>query len=469
MKNRLFLLILGFILTLSTFAQEPVKAHFDECLDLMSVVWRLTGANEYNLCMAEQYAKEVDIAFGSFQSHPVVQLARKYRSQSGISYDAVAAYGLHLTINESNEIVLRDIYQEGSDDSFDRWSEAQKQAFLKPLNDFYRESQFHNWYTKQQNIYERVEEAFDNINKHIDYSWFSNFFGPQKGSEFHVVLSLLVGPHNYGCSAKLKNGSNILNPVIGCCRIDDEDNINFNENDVLPIIIHEFCHHYCNPLNLQYWSLMSKTAQQVYQLKEDELNRAAYGSSIIMMNETFVRAAVIRYMKTHYPTINDVELIRNEEQNGFLLTQTVCNALKRYEQNRNQYNTMSDYMPTLSDAINHFSIRDYKKTQKEYAKHLASYKVNIQNGAKDIASGEFVLEITFSKPMANGISLGPSHSGCGFPEFKGYRWSDDQKTIYITFQLQSNKQYGFRVLGTLFHTLDGYTAKGDTDICFSTK
>lgn len=266
-----------------------------------------------------------------------------------------------------------------------------------------------------------------------------------------------------------ENGSNILNPVIGCCRIDDEDNINFNENDVLPIIIHEFCHHYCNPLNLQYWSLMSKTAQQVYQLKEDELNRAAYGSSIIMMNETFVRAAVIRYMKTHYPTINDVELIRNEEQNGFLLTQTVCNALKRYEQNRNQYNTMSDYMPTLSDAINHFSIRDYKKTQKEYAKHLASYKVNIQNGAKDIASGEFVLEITFSKPMANGISLGPSHSGCGFPEFKGYRWSDDQKTIYITFQLQSNKQYGFRVLGTLFHTLDGYTAKGDTDICFSTK
>lgn len=469
MKNRLFLLILGFILTLSTFAQEPVKAHFDECLDLMSVVWRLTGANEYNLCMAEQYAKEVDIAFGSFQSHPVVQLARKYRSQSGISYDAVAAYGLHLTLNESNEIVLRDIYQEGSDDSFDRWSEAQKQAFLKPLNDFYRESQFHNWYTKQQNTYERVEEAFDNINKHIDYSWFSNFFGPQKGSEFHVVLSLLVGPHNYGCSAKLKNGSNILNPVIGCCRIDDEDNINFNENDVLPIIIHEFCHHYCNPLNLQYWSLMSKTAQQVYQLKEDELNRAAYGSSIIMMNETFVRAAVIRYMKTHYPTINDVELIRNEEQNGFLLTQTVCNALKRYEQNRNQYNTMSDYMPTLSDAINHFSIRDYKKTQKEYAKHLASYKVNIQNGAKDIASGEFVLEITFSKPMANGISLGPSHSGCGFPEFKGYRWSDDQKTIYITFQLQSNKQYGFRVLGTLFHTLDGYTAKGDTDICFSTK
>lgn len=469
MKNRLFLLILGFILTLPTFAQEPVKAHFDECLDLMSVVWRLTGANEYNLCMAEQYAKEVDIAFGSFQSHPVVQLARKYRSQSGISYDAVAAYGLHLTINESNEIVLRDIYQEGSDDSFDRWSEAQKQAFLKPLNDFYRESQFHNWYTKQQNTYERVEEAFDNINKHIDYSWFSNFFGPQKGSEFHVVLSLLVGPHNYGCSAKLKNGSNILNPVIGCCRIDDEDNINFNENDVLPIIIHEFCHHYCNPLNLQYWSLMSKTAQQVYQLKEDELNRAAYGSSIIMMNETFVRAAVIRYMKTHYPTINDVELIRNEEQNGFLLTQTVCNALKRYEQNRNQYNTMSDYMPTLSDAINHFSIRDYKKTQKEYTKHLASYKVNIQNGAKDIASGEFVLEITFSKPMANGISLGPSHSGCGFPEFKGYRWSDDQKTIYITFQLQSNKQYGFRVLGTLFHTLDGYTAKGDTDICFSTK
>lgn len=469
MKNRLFLLILGFILTLSTFAQEPVKAHFDECLDLMSVVWKLTGSSEYNLCLAEQYSNEVDNTFGAFRAHPVVQLAQQYRSQSGISYDAVAAYGLHLTLNESNEIVFRDIYLEGSDDSFDRWSETQKKNFLKPLNDFYRESRFHDWYTKQQATYAQVESAFENINNLVDYSWFSDFFGPQKGSEFHVILSLLVGPNNYGCSAKLKDGSNILNPVIGCCRIDDKGNIDFNEEGVLPIIIHEFCHHYCNPLNLQYWSLMSKTAQEIFLFKKDELQRAAYGSALTMMNETFVRASVIRYMKTHYPTVNDIELIRNEEQKGFVLTQTVCDALKQYEQKRSQYTTMPDYMPVLAEAINNFNIKDYKKTQKEYAKHLASYKVNVKDGAKGIRSGEFVVEIAFSKPMVDGIALGGSQRDCGLPEFKGYRWSDDQKTIYITFLLKPNKTYGFRVLGTLFHTLDGYTAKGDTDICFSTK
>lgn len=469
MKNRLFLLILGFILTLSTFAQEPVKTHFDECLDLMSVVWKLTGSSEYNLCLAEQYSNEVDNTFGAFRAHPVVQLAQQYRSQSGISYDAVAAYGLHLTLNESNEIVFRDIYLEGSDDSFDRWSETQKKNFLKPLNDFYRESRFHDWYTKQQATYAQVESAFENINNLVDYSWFSDFFGPQKGSEFHVILSLLVGPNNYGCSAKLKDGSNILNPVIGCCRIDDKGNIDFNEEGVLPIIIHEFCHHYCNPLNLQYWSLMSKTAQEIFLFKKDELQRAAYGSALTMMNETFVRASVIRYMKTHYPTVNDIELIRNEEQKGFVLTQTVCDALKQYEQKRSQYTTMPDYMPVLAEAINNFNIKDYKKTQKEYAKHLASYKVNVKDGAKGIRSGEFVVEIAFSKPMVDGIALGGSQRDCGLPEFKGYRWSDDQKTIYITFLLKPNKTYGFRVLGTLFHTLDGYTAKGDTDICFSTK
>lgn len=469
MKNRLFLLILGFILTLSTFAQEPVKAHFDECLDLMSVVWKLTGSSEYNLCLAEQYSNEVDNTFGAFRAHPVVQLAQQYRSQSGISYDAVAAYGLHLTLNESNEIVFRDIYLEGSDDSFDRWSETQKKNFLKPLNDFYRESRFHDWYTKQQATYAQVESAFENINNLVDYSWFSDFFGPQKGSEFHVILSLLVGPNNYGCSAKLKDGSNILNPVIGCCRIDDKGNIDFNEEGVLPIIIHEFCHHYCNPLNLQYWSLMSKTAQEIFLFKKDELQRAAYGSALTMMNETFVRASVIRYMKTHYPTVNDIELIRNEEQKGFVLTQTVCDALKQYEQKRSQYTTMPDYMPVLAEAINNFNIKDYKKTQKEYAKHLASYKVNVKDGAKGIRSGEFVVEIAFSKPMVDGIALGGSQRDCGLPEFKGYRWSDDQKTIYITFLLKPNKTYGFRVLGTLFQTLDGYTAKGDTDICFSTK
>ena len=337
MKKQFATLLCTLLSALTSFAQNPVPAHFDECVELMATVWRLSGADEYNLCRVPQYAHEVDSVFAEYKEHPVVQMARQYRQESGISYDAVASYGLHLTVTKDGSIVLNDNFLEGSDDSFDRWSEKQKKEFLEPLNDFYRKSHFHDWYLQQKDLYTQVEEAFNAINQHVDYDWFSSYFGPQSGSTFRIVLSLLVGPNNYGCSARLKDGSNALSPVIGCCQTAEDGSIFYNANAVLPIVIHEFCHHYCNPLNGKFWSQMSTSAEKVFKEREQQLRQSAYTSALIMMNETFVRASVIRYMKMHYPQVEESALVKEEEKQGFVLTQTLCDALKQYGYEDNRF------------------------------------------------------------------------------------------------------------------------------------
>ena len=459
--KRQFTILLGILFSvLITFAQNPTPAHFDECVDLMSTVWRLSGAHEYNLCTISQYTHEIDSVFAPYKEHPVVQLARQYPQESGIGYDAVAAYALHLTVTEDGNIVFNDIFAEGGDASFDRWTDQQKKDFLEPLNDFYHTSHFHDWYVRQNDLYARVEEAFNAVNQQVDYNWFSNYFGPQKGSTFRIVLSLLVGPHNYGCSAQLKDGSNALSPVIGCCDMNESGDISYEAKVVLPIVIHEFCHHYCNPLNNQFWSLIDQSADEIFKEKEQQLRQSAYGSALTMMNETFVRASVIRYMKTHYPQINESALVKEEEKQGFILTQTLCNALKQYEQQRDKYITMSDYMPTYANFVNGFDLKQYKKLQKEQAKLNATYKVNIKNGAKNLESGLFHLVIKFSKPMTGGIALGYSSAGADFPTIKNYAWSD-KRTLDVMLSLEPSHQYGFTVLGSHFMTLDGHTA-GDT-------
>ncbi len=123
MKKTFTVLLCAALSALTSFAQSPIPAHFDECMELMATVWRLSGAEEYNRCRVPQYAHEVDSVFGPYKDHPVVQLARQYQNESGISYDAVASYGLHLTVNAKGAIVLDDSFLEGSDNSFDRWSE----------------------------------------------------------------------------------------------------------------------------------------------------------------------------------------------------------------------------------------------------------------------------------------------------------------------------------------------------------
>ena len=445
---------------LTSFAQNPIPAHFDECVDLVATVWRLSGAREYNLCEVPRYAHEVDSVFAPYKEHQVVQLARQYPQESGIGYDAVASYGLHLIITENGDIELNDNFAEGGDASFDRWTEQQKKEFLEPLNEFYRTSHFHDWYLRQKDLYTQVEEAFNAINQKVDYSWFSSYFGPQSGSSFRIVLSLLVGPNNYGCSAQLKDGSNALSPVIGCCDMNENGNISYDAKVVLPIVIHEFCHHYCNPLNFQFWSLMNQSAEKVYKEREGQLRASAYSSALTMMNETFVRASVIRYMKIHYPQVDESALVKEEEKQGFLLTQTLCDALKQYEQQRDQYATMTDFMPTYTNFVNNFDLKQYKKLQKEQAKLNATYKVNIKNGAKNFPSGLFHLVIKFSKPMTGGIALGYSSAGTDFPTVANYGWSDDY-TLNVTLSLEPSHQYGFSVLGSNFVTKDGHTA-GDT-------
>ena len=460
MKRKTTILIIAFLSALASFAQNPIPAHFDECVDLVATVWRLSGAHEYSRCDVPNYAHEVDSVFAAYKEHPVVQLARQYPQESGIGYDAVASYGLHLTVTGNGDIVLNDNFAEGGDASFDRWTEQQKKDFLEPLNDFYRTSHFHDWYLRKKDFHAQVEEAFNAINEKVDYSWFSTYFGPQSGSSFRIVLSLLVGPNNYGCSARLKDGSDALSPVIGCCQLNENGEIFYNANAVLPIVIHEFCHHYCNPLNDQFWSLMSKSAEKVYKEREEQMRKSAYGSAQIMMNETFVRASVIRYMKTHYPQLDESTLVKAEEKEGFILTQTLCEALKQYEQQHDKYVAMTDFMPVYAQVVNDFDLKQYKKEKKEQAKLNATYKVNIKNGAKNVPSGLFHLVIKFSKPMTGGIALGYSQTGADFPTVKDYSWPDN-RTLDAVFSLEPSHQYGFTVLGSYFTTVDGHTA-GDT-------
>ena len=73
--KKLTVIFCSILLSLSSFAQSTIPAHFDECVELMSTVWRLSGAREYNLCKVPKYAQEVDDYFSPFKEHPVVELA----------------------------------------------------------------------------------------------------------------------------------------------------------------------------------------------------------------------------------------------------------------------------------------------------------------------------------------------------------------------------------------------------------
>ncbi len=473
-KATLTLILLAFI-PLFGLSQTEIPVSFDERTDLMSVVFRLAGCEEYNECRMKEYASSVDSCFAPYRDHEVIALAKEYH-ETAVSYDAVVSYALHLVL-PTDDLGLISIdagFKEGGDTSFDRWTEQQKQDFLEPLSDFYHKSHFHEWYESTLPIRNQATETFNkDIRPALDFSWFDTFFGPREDADLRIVLNILVGPCNYGCSSQRIDGQDVFSPVIGCARPDSLGNVYYQIKAVLPVVIHEFCHAYCNPLNEKYWGKMEKKADKVFELKKEELKRQAYGSTLIMMNETFVRSCVIRYTLSHNSNA-DINKLISDEQN-FLLTRTMVESLAQYEKQRDIYPDIESYMPQLIKDINGFNVRKYKKEMKAYQKQCAHVvSCSIKDGSTDIPAGKTAMTITFDKPMQNSIALGYGNDGGSFPDFAGplkesFSWSEDQKTITVLLDLKPETHYSFSILGNLFHTVDGYPTVGTHFISFSTK
>lgn len=469
MKKTILAFLIGFIFV-GTQAQ-PLPVSFSEGVDLMAVVWRLAGDRTFNASTVPSYCQAVDDYFAAYKGHPVVAKAIECMETTGIGYDAVASYGLHLVITNEGQISYDQQFADHGDTSFDRWSEQQKADFLPILEDFYRESRFHQWFVSTEAVRNEAIAAFDEVARQLDMPWFDRFFGPKSEcSQFQVVLSILCGVNNYGCSAKMKNGGELLSPVISGCAIDAEGKLQFYPQMVLPIVVHEFCHAYCNPLNAQYWDGMKDKADGVFAISKEKLSSMAYPSSKIMMDETFVRSSVIRYQLSHGQAEQKADLIAETSQLGFLLTNDMVETLGNYEQGN--YASMKDFMPEIVKMVNAFDIEKVLQTIEEAKRNSATYSCNIQDGATGIPSGEYDLVITFSKPIQPTVALGFGRRNGEFITLargmESVSWNETHTILTVTLNLKPHSSYSFSIIGENYQTKDGYNAGGTLDIDFST-
>lgn len=461
MKKIIISLILW--LPMSLFGAKSVSVSFNEYVDLMSVVWRLAGASEYNAPLSNPYFDSVDRHFADYKAHSVVQLARDYY-QNGVGYDAVASFGALLAMADDGRIVLS---PEMINDLDERWGNGRQEEFLPALNAFYADTHFHEWFVANKALRNDILMAFHNVSRQIDLDWLDEFFYKNDKAKFQIIVCPLACVNNYGVSHYSTDGTRVLSPVISCMSY-EKGKISFDTSSVLPIIVHEFCHPYCNPLIDKYWESIAPMAEQVFVQDSKLLMEQAYANAETMMYETFVRASVIRYLQEHYTAaeINVPRLIRTEESRGFILTQNMVEALADYQTKRTENADIEAFMPSLAKAINAFDLSQFHAQKIEEDKSRVQYECNIANGAEDVPAGDFVVSITFDRPMCPSISLGMTTAE--FPKYKGHKWSDDHRTLNVTFNMEPNCTYGFQIMGSNFVAEDGNMAV-ERSVIFKTR
>jgi hypothetical protein len=326
--------------------RTKLKVTIDPRVELMGIIFHLAGNPEYNRCKSKSYMKNLNEHFAAYREHPAVKMAKKLRETRSVSYDAVMGMAVHIEdVNSCSEIVPLEPRPETLDG---RWRIDDAREFLDCCRDFVKETDFNAFLAKNKSQYDTATARLQQlIDKEANLAWFDEFFGRRDDVDFNLVISILNGPGNYGCRVRLDGRTKIYS-ILGAWRIDwlGFGNPTFHPG-VVTTIVHEFNHSFCNPLVEKYMKDFESFGGKYFPRVEKQMRSQAYGSWETMMRESLVRACEVRYAMANDGKERAEQIANYNISRGFHWTKELSELLGQYENQRNEYRTLDDFMPEI--------------------------------------------------------------------------------------------------------------------------
>ncbi len=358
-----FLLLISFVFQIE--AQE-ITVTVDPRVELLSIIFRLAGNPEYNMCRIPSYNSAVDNYFNKYKDHPLIKFAIDQRSAYGISFDACMSMAVH--INNIDSVGERGSFDFPGIALEKRWRVDDARKFLKLAKHFVIDTKFMDFFNSQKELYDNsIERMVNFMQSTININWFEKYFGEKAKGDFNVVLGMCNGAGNYGVKFVTSNGSEELYAIMGIYDVDKKGIPKFDPS-FTSTIVHEFSHSFINHIVEKHKYDFEKAGSRLFDEVKSQMKRQAYGNWKTMMDESLVRASVIRYSAENpnpYVGANIIMQmqIKIEIKNSFLWIEELTNLLEVYEKSREKYSTLESYLPVIAKYFNELTGRfdDLKK------------------------------------------------------------------------------------------------------------
>lgn len=433
-----------------------VIAKVDPRVELMSIIARLAGYQEYVRNDFKLYADDVDKHFGPHKQRPAVQFAVKIRQSNGVSFDAVMAMAAHL--NPPPALTPRVAFTDTAPER--RWGKDAAEEFAKLLRQFYKDADCEGFFKAHADMYRIAEERFQQLLNKVDFAWYKRFYGEAPQGDFNVRIGLLNGGGNYGPKVVHPDGNEDLYAIIGTWQTDSAG-LPIYSDRTLPTIIHEFNHSFINHLVSARWRQLSAAGSKVFQSVADRMKNMTYGAPLITIQESLVRAAVLRYTFEHEAQATESALAR-EINNGFLWMDELFALLGVYENSRSSYPTFRSFIPIIEAYYSDLAKRIGVKAAKfEEMQPRVTAIAPFNNGAQDVDPGVTQVTVTFDKPLnVKNYSFSFGETGKEhYPIEKVIGFNEAGTAITLQVKLKPDWEYEFVVTGQSFRSKDGYPLK----------
>lgn len=440
----------------------------DERVELLSIVARMAGFQEYNDSSFMPYVKAIHQQFDPYRQHPVILLARQLRDSMGLGFDGVMSMAVHLSPPPALVPVVA--FNDTVPDK--RWGPF-KDRFVGLLKQFYIDAHCAEFFAAQRPLYDSALRRYMAVYDLLDVAWYQRFYGLPPRSDFHVVLGVGNGGGNYGPKVVHSNGKEDVFAIEGVWDVDSGGLPRFPLDSYLPTLIHEFNHSFINYLTLTHLEAFKASGALLYDSVEKLMRKQAYADWSTMLSEALVRAAVVRYLMAHpgdgqSPRVEAAMQVRN----GFWWLRELVDLLGDFEADRAAYPTLEAFLPKL--------IQFYDTAAADMADYRRRVNQRIQDSSIMIASigpfrpGDTVVRadlteiaFTFDRPIVAGrYSFGPTKA-MGVEHYPkvlmpAVRYSADGRTLFFHVSLKPNTVYQMYLNGNWFLSTDGYPARNFT-------
>jgi len=326
---------------------DPVPVRVDTRVELLTLVWRLIGASEFNQPQSgSPYARAVDEWFGPAREHRVCALAKGLRALRGISHNAVPDLALHLT--PLPELALRMPLEPWPERLDKRWQGAKLEPFLVELRRFAEETGFLEFAAEHAELYRAAEASLaQQVQDSHVVEWLGEFFGLETGTSYTAIAGLLCGPSNFGVSVRLPDGTLELWPVLGAGAWTPEGHAHYDAG-VIPTVVHEFTHAFANPVIEGHWALFEPALERLFEPVKKMMANQSYPSPRIYACESLVRACVTRHAARYGGAEAARRQIEYEVSRGFAHTGPLSELLAQYEARRAEFASLGAFAPELA-------------------------------------------------------------------------------------------------------------------------
>lgn len=324
-------------------AESFRKSRVDERVELLSVVMRLAGVDEFCKGMIPAYNRKVDDFFAVYSEHPVVATARKMKRKYKFRHDAVLNLAIHLKIGGDSVFFDPSLTTRGMDA---RSNNELTATFIRELSDFYKYTEAKRFFNSERELYRSFGENTDRqVIDTIHTEWFDDFFG-WHASDYCVVPTLLIGEYYFYARAIDKEGRVITYFSIRGF-LDQKMQPSSDWSLARSAVIRGIAHVYGDPLMDESSSALKPYVKTIYKRMWSELDMEPYSATEAVLYEGFARSMEVYY--TQLFGENTANLLKNQERQGFYWLESFADLLTVYADSRDECKTIKDFMPQIID------------------------------------------------------------------------------------------------------------------------